>query len=199
LAGTNLLLTGEEGLRLVAANNLASGDGRVIKIPEGMGTTSPDERWLAVTYSFSPLVTIYRLPAVEEVAQLQTSHFVAGVWFSPAGDELTVINRGGVEQWDTATWQMKWREPGSPMSDSYVLYAPDGRGLWRVTSFHDTAFCDRNNLEPILPLPANVVPLALSTDGRQLAVSVDDARVQVWDLPRLRTRLRKLGLDWQTP
>jgi len=136
---------------------------------------------------------------MEELARLETSNLVGGVWFSPTGDELTIINRGGVEQWDTATWRPKRRLPGSPVADSYVLYAPDGCGLWRVTSLRDTAYCDRETWEPILPLPANVVPLALSSDGRQLAVSVDDQRVQIWDLPKLRSHLRELGLDWATP
>jgi hypothetical protein len=45
-------------------------------------------------------------------------------------------------------------------------------------------------------LPANVLPLALSRDGRQLAVSVDEQRVQFWDLANLRAQFRELALDW---
>jgi len=198
-AGDTLALAGAGGLRLVARTNLGSGAARVLSIPAEVASASPDGRWLAITYSYSPLVTVYRLPGMEELARLETSNLVGGVWFSPTGDELTIINRGGVEQWDTATWRPKRRLPGSPVADSYVLYAPDGCGLWRVTSLRDTAYCDRETWEPILPLPANVVPLALSSDGRQLAVSVDDQRVQIWDLPKLRSHLRELGLDWATP
>ena len=146
--------------------------------------------------SFSPWVTVYSLPELNPVARLRTAHYVSGVWFSPAGNELTVINRGGIERWDTVSWRRNWREAGSPISDSYVLYAPDGRTLWRVTSFRDPALCDAGTLEPLLPLPANVLPLAVSADGRQLAVSVDDQRVQVWDLRELRANFRELGLDW---
>ncbi len=194
--GTGLALTSAEGVRLVAQTNLASGDGRRVRIPSGQGTASPDGRWLAVTYSFSPTVRVYRLPAVEQVARLQTSGLVAGVWFAPKGDELTVINRGGVEWWDTATWRRKRRQPGIPIAGAYVLYTPDGSGVWRVTSFHDATLYDRATKRPILPLPPNVLPLALSADGRKLAVGVDDQRVQVWDLVELRARFRELGLDW---
>jgi len=199
LAGDELVLTAADGVRLIARTNLASGEGRLVRIPSGQGTVSPDGRWLAMTYSFSPWVTVYHLPDVELVSRLETSHFVAGVWFAPAGDELAVINRGGLEQWDTATWRLRRRQPGFPVSDSYVLYTPDGSGVWRLTSFRDTALCSRKTLEPILPLPSNVIPLALSSDGRQLAASVDDQRVQVWDLGELREHFRKLGLDWEEP
>ena len=58
---------------------------------------SPDGQWLAVIYNYSPVVTVYQLPDVKKVANLETRHFIAEVCFSPKGDELTVINRAGVE------------------------------------------------------------------------------------------------------
>jgi hypothetical protein len=130
------------------------------------------------------------------VRRLETSNLVAGVWFAPHGDELTVINRRGIEEWDTTTWQLRRRQPGFPVSEAYVIYTPDGSGLWQLPTFHDASLYDRQSLEPILPLPANVLPLALSSDGRRLAVSVDDRRVQVWDLVELRKHFQELGLDW---
>jgi WD40 repeat protein len=198
-SGSDLVLSSEEGVRFVPQTNLTSVDCRIVRIPEGVGTVSPDGRWFAVIYPYSPLVTVYRLPEVQEVAQFSTSNFVASLLFAPAGDELTVINRSGVEQWDTATWRLKARQPGLPVSDSYVLYTPDGSSIWRVTNFRDTALHDRKTLEPILPLPSNVLPLAASFDGRKLAVSVDDQHVQVWDMVELRKHFRELGLDWEKP
>jgi WD40 repeat protein len=196
LRGDELVLTSEEGVRFVSLTNLLSGRGRVVEIPSGHGIVSPDGEWLAVTYSYSPFVSVYRLPGVEPVRRLETSNLVAGVWFAPYGDELTVVNRRGIEQWDTTTWQLRRRQPGFPVSESYVIYTPDGSGLWQLPTFHDASLYDRKTLEPILPLPANVLPLALSSDGRQLAVSVDDRRVQVWDLVELRNHFQDLGLDW---
>jgi hypothetical protein len=38
--------------------------------------------------------------------------------------------------------------------------------------------------------------LALSPDGRFLAVNVDSRRLQVWDVTEVRRQLRRLGLDW---
>jgi hypothetical protein len=48
-------------------------------------------------------------------------------------------------------------------------------------------------------LPTGTLPLALSADGRRLAVSVDARRLQVWDLDEVRARFRELGLDWESP
>ena len=45
-------------------------------------------------------------------------------------------------------------------------------------------------------LPTGMLPLALSPDGRLLAVSVDAQRLQLWDLAALREEFRKIGLDW---
>ena len=41
--------------------------------------------------------------------------------------------------------------------------------------------------------------MAVSRDGRHLAVSVDLRRMQVWDFGELRRQLRGLGLDWPEP
>lgn len=191
-----LVLTSEAGVRFVSWTNCDSGAGRSVKIPSGQGTVSPGGRWLAVTYSFSPMVRVYRLPEAEPVASLQTGGLVGSVWFAPAGDELAVVNRAGVEWWDTTTWQRKRRQPCFPIADAYTLYTPDGQGFWEVTGFRDATLYNRATGRPILALPPNVLPLALSADGRKLAVSVDDRRVQVWDLADLRAQFRDLGLDW---
>jgi WD40 repeat protein len=147
-------------------------------------------------YNYSPVVAIYRLPVVEEVARLQTSNFVGSITFSPTSDEMLVLNRSGVEWFDTATWRCTRRQPGTPVSGSYAFYTPDGKGIWMVTSFRNAALLDRNTLEPLLPLPNDVLPLALSPDGRQLAVSVEGRRVHLWDLDVFRAELATMGLDW---
>src|SRR4030095_10044174 len=157
---------------------------------------SPDARWLAMTYGYSPMVTVYRLPQMEEVARLQTSNLVGSITFSPNGDEMLVLNRSGAEWFDTATWQCTRRQPGAPVSGSYAFYTPDGKGIWMVTHFRNAALLDRRTLEPLLPLPNDVLPLALSPDGNQLAVSVEGRRVQLWDMKDFRGELAKLGLDW---
>jgi WD40 repeat protein len=176
--------------------NIESGIGQVTQVQSGNGIVSPDGRWLGVIYSYSPRVTVYRLPEVQRVAQLETRNFIVDAFFSPSGDELAVINRSGVEFWDTGTWRLRLHEPEQPVADSYLFYAKDGKRVWKITNFHDAALYERATLKKLLPLPANVLPIGLSPDGGSLAVSVDDQRIQIWDLANLRAQLRSLGLDW---
>ena len=195
-AANELVMTSAEGVRFVALTNLGSGNARITNIPTGPCFVSPDAQWLAMTYGYSPMVVVYRLPAMEEVARLQTSNLVGSITFSPTSDEMLVLNRSGAEWFDTATWRCTRRQPGRPVSGSYAFYTPDGNGLWMVTHFRNAALRDRRTLEPLLPLPNNVLPLAVSADGRQLAVSVESRHVQVWDVPALREALTSLGLNW---
>jgi len=51
-------------------------------------------------------------------------------------------------------------------------------------------------MEPLLLLPADMVPLAVSPDGNRIAVSVEGRRLQVWDMMELRRQFRELGMDW---
>jgi WD40 repeat protein len=103
-----------------------------------------------------------------------------------------VSSRGGVEFWSTTNWQ-RTRHLTNFTS---VLYSPDARTFWLSTDYRTAGLYDARTAEPLLPLPVNTLPLALSPDGRHLAVSVDMRRVQVWDLAEVGQRLRELGLDW---
>ena len=197
-----VIMTSVDGVHFVNMTNLPSGEGRFVPVPttpemtSGLGCVSPDGRWLAMLYNYSPIVGIYRLPDVQEVARLHTSNMVGFVTFSPGSDELLVLNRSGVEWFDTATWRRTRRQVGAPVSGSYAFYTPDGTGIWMVTHFRNTALLDRRTLEPLLPLPNDILPLAVSPDGRKLAVSIEGRRVQLWDMGVLREDLAKLGLDW---
>jgi WD40 repeat protein len=196
LVSNELIMTSAEGVHFAALTNLASGESRMVPTPAGLGYVSPNGQWLAMVYHYSSEVGVYRLPEVEEVARLQTFHYVGSITFSPNGDEMLVLNRSGVEWYDTTTWQCTRRKPGAPVSGSYAFYTPDEKGIWMVTHFRNSALLDRRTLEPLLPLPNDVLPLAISPDGRQLAVSVEGRRVQLWDMKELRGELAKLGLDW---
>jgi WD40 repeat protein len=196
ISSNALVLTGTEGVWFLPNPDDPQGPARVVEIPSGKGVVSHNSRWLAVTYPYSPEVTVYRLSDLTKVATLTASGLVARVSFTSADDELAIISRSGLEWWDTASWQRSRQEPGSPVAEAYLLDTADGVGIWKVTSFQEKGLDDRRTLRHILPLPRRVVPLALSSDGRQLAVSADDQRLQLWNVADLRARLRELGLDW---
>jgi hypothetical protein len=76
---------------------------------------------------------------------------------------------------------------------------PEARQLLLTVNDHTAGLYDTRTLESILPLPAGVLPLALSSDGRRLAANLDARRLLVWDLAAVRRSLMDLGMDWEDP
>jgi len=68
--------------------------------------------------------------------------------------------------------------------------------LWVTHDSRRAGLYNTRTIEPLLLLPKGMLPLALSPDGRHLAVSVDARRLQMWDLSELRKQLHTFGLDW---
>ena len=139
-----------------------------------------------------PYLYVYRLPGFERVAKLTNEARISLFEFSPRSDEVAVSSRGGVEFWSTTTWQ----RTRHLTNFTGILYSPDARTAWLYTKIRAAGLHGARTAEPLLPLPTGTVPLALSPDGRHLAVSVDARRVQVWDLAEIRSQLRAIGLDW---
>ena len=77
-----------------------------------------------------------------------------------------------------------------------LLYTPDEKTVWLTHDFRASGLYDARTMEALLPLPPGSFPLALTPDGRFLAVRLDGRRLQVWDLVEARARLRELGVDW---
>jgi WD40 repeat protein len=167
------------------------GGDRWVRTSAGYNGVSPDGRWLAIWPPYSSELYVHRLPGLEPVATLAHRARIGDFDFSPQGDELAIC-AGGAEFWSTATWQ----KTRSVTNVSRLFYSPDARSLWVAKGFRTGGLHDRQTLELLLPLPTGTLPLAVSPDGRRLAVSVDLRRLQVWDLVELRQQLRELGLDW---
>jgi len=159
----------------------------------GLTGASPDGRWLGVYPSFGTVLSVYRLPTLELSARLTNRTSINNFRFSPKGDEVAVASRSGIEFWSTSNWQRTGEIPG--FFD--ILYALDGRTLWLTKDYRSAGLYDAATLQLLLPLPTGMLPLALSPYGQRLAVSVDQRRLQVWDLAEVRQQLAKLGLDWQ--
>jgi hypothetical protein len=192
-----IILTTSEGVHFAALTNLDAGKwDRFVPLRDGWGQTSPDGQWLAFRYHYSKSVRVYRLPEVKAMKQVIASNYVFSTTFSPDGQEMIVVHRDGADWWDTATWQRKREYTGAPVPGSYVFYTPDGSGLWAAIHFRQTGLHERWRLEPLLFLPAETAPVAVSPDNECLAVSIDRRRMQIWKMPELRQEFRKLGIDW---
>jgi len=113
--------------------------------------------------------------------------------FSPAGDEVSLPSSRGVELWSTAPWE---RTRVLTNFSRPFLYAPDGRGLWLTNGLREAGLYDARTLDPRLLLPTGMLPLAITRDGRHLAMSIYGQRLQVWVLAAVREQFRGLGLNW---
>ena len=192
LVSNGVVFTGSRGSKLAGTHQLTGNDIPWARTVDGLNGASDDERWLGMFRSYSPHLYIHRLPGFERVVKLTNEARISRFEFSPLGDEVAVASRGGVEFWSTATWGRTRHLTG--FTD--IHYSPDAQTLWLSTQTRTAGLHDARTAEPLVPLPSNTLPLAVSPDQRYLAASVDSRRVQVWDLVELRQRLRELGLDW---
>jgi WD40 repeat protein len=188
----SIVMTCDRGSQLLGPEEFEIGSDRWVSTSPGLNGVSPDGRWLAIFQPWREILYVYRLPELEAVATLRTRSSIGDFKFSPVGDELAVWTRDGVDFWSTATWQ----QTRAVTNMSRLLYTRDGRTLWLSKDLRTGGLHDARDLELLLPLPPGTLPLALSPDGRHLAVSVDLRRLQLWDLAELRKQLAQLGLDW---
>jgi serine/threonine protein kinase/WD40 repeat protein len=191
VVSNRVIWTGPKGSRIQFLDGAAA-NAPLIQTSSGLSGVSADGRWLGIYGRFSPLLQIYQLPAFEPLAGLTNRANILAFMFSPLGDELAVSTRSGVQLWSTKTWT-RTRELADFRG---ILYGSDGRALWLTKDYRTAGLFDARTLKPLLPLPAGMLPLALSSDGRFLAVNADSRKLQVWDVTEVRRQLRSLGLDW---
>jgi WD40 repeat protein len=188
-------MTGAKGSQILTPAEGEAGRDQWRPTQPGISGVSPDGRWLGIYRSFDTSLSVYRLPGMELAAELPHPASIADFQYSPRGDELAICSQrtsGLIEFWSTGTWERTRRLPGF----GRLLYTPDARALWLTKDARSAGLYEARTMEPLLLLPAGMLPLALSPDAHRLTVSVDAQRLQVWDLPELRDQLRALGLDW---
>jgi WD40 repeat protein len=192
LRSNAVVLTTANRSELLGPEELATGSEHWVRTSDGINGTSPDGHWLAIYRPFAKSLYVYHLPDLHSVATLSHPTSIGDFQFSPLGDELAVASRWGVEFWSTRTWE------GTRVLTNFsrILYTPDARTWWLDKDLRTAGLYDARTLTPLLMLPTGMIPLALSLDGRQLAVSVDGHRLQVWDLAAVHAELAGLGLDW---
>ena len=196
LHSNSVVFTTTNGTQVLAPGEIETGRNDWRRTIAGINRASPDGRWLGVLPHNTSSLQVYGLPSLEPVARLTRLPALGTInffEFSPSGHEVSLYSNRGVELWSTATWE---RTRVLTNFSRPFLYAPDGRGLWLAKGLQEAGLYDARTLEPRLLLPAGMLPLAVTRDGRHLAVSIDGQRLQVWDLAALREQFRALGLDW---
>jgi WD40 repeat protein len=190
--------TTARGSRIDGLEHIADGAGPWAPTLRGINGISGDGRWLAIYTPYTPYVSVYRIPGLEQVAALTNKARVSGMGFSPSGDELAVASNGQVEFWSTTSWEqtrMATNFIGLPICGA--LFEPDGRAVWLAKNLVSAGLHDSATFNPLLLLPNGMFPIALSSDGRQLAVSIEGRYMQIWDLNTFQQELAKLGLQWK--
>jgi WD40 repeat protein len=190
-AASNLLaLTGSQGSALTTSG---LGNGlNWLHSSDGVNRLSPDARWLGICMPYSPILHVYRLPALEPCGNVTARANIADFAFRPGAAEVAVSSRRGVEFWSMTSWtQIRLLT-----NFTGILFSPKSSNLWLTSDFRTAGLYNAATLELVLPLPAGTLPLVLSADGGLLAVSVDARYLKVWDLQALRRQLGDLGLRW---
>ena len=158
----------------------------------GRNAVSPDGQWLAIADNPKMQVVIYRLPTAERVTVIASPPHADHIEFSQAGDEFVVASLTGVQFWETKTWRHK----RTLTNFVNVFLGPDRHSAWLMKDLRTAGLYDARTATPLLPLPTDMLPIAVSRDGRHLAVRTEGQRLKLWNVAAVRTQLRELGIDW---
>jgi WD40 repeat protein len=192
-----LLTTSGDGLHFVPLTNVASSDGRLIKGSFWRVAVTADETRLAAASPKQSVLRLFRLPDMTLERTLTNSAPVRFLTFAANGRALAVLTDQEVCLWDTTDWRITHTRPVTVDNVSQLTCAPDGRVLLLRENSRTGALLDARTLDVLLPFPLWNYPLALSADGRQLAVGVDGRHVRLWDFAAVRAHFQALGIDWE--
>jgi serine/threonine protein kinase/WD40 repeat protein len=126
--------------------------------------------------------------------------------FSPDGKRLVFINPvGEIEAWDTVEGQRAWvlgREGGGGGLSGILAGSADGKLLAAASAdSSEVIVVDLEGRKIVATLPEERMAerawsLAWSPDGERLAIGLSDGGLVIWNLPKVRSQLAEIGLDW---
>jgi len=192
-----VLLADADGLRLVSCTNSPDQAGVGVKAAIFHHALAGDERRFAAAPQHGSIVRVFRVPQLTTEAWITNGAAVRALAFAPDGRTLAILTATNLCLWDIASSRRTLSRHLEADRFANLQFGSDERFLMVVESIRSGALLDARTLEPLLPLPTWTHPMALSADNQYLAVNVEGRRVQVWDLPALRVRLRSLGVDWK--
>lgn len=192
-SGDELILGTHAGVRFCPRADLTGGSLNPESFGRTAGVASPDGQWLAIAKG--GWMQFFQRKPWKGCGLADFGSRVLTHAFTPRGDELVVATARGVSFLETNHWTIRRTLPVALVGNARLLFSPDGHSFWLARDARNAALCDLETLQVMLPLPDNVRPVALSADGRHLAVEVEARRLQVWDLIEIRRQLQALGLE----
>jgi WD40 repeat protein len=196
-AGDMLVLGLPDGAMPLSAENISTGPGQLFNVGYAEGHISSNGAWIALRKASQRYVSMFRVRPWSSIKNIPCDAPVLTEAFTPRSDELAIATHASVTFFDTGEWKIQRQFPVSLDRNARLLFTPDGVSFWLIHNARMAVLHDTRTFETRLALPAGVLPLAVSPDGRQLVVSVDARRVQVWDLGEVKSNLRDLGLEWE--
>jgi WD40 repeat protein len=181
--------------------------GRVVPLDAdhavSFAAVSPDGELVAAGPLRGRVVRVWRARDGRLVKELPAGE-TTGVSFSLDGRVLLLLEAEGVlRRYAVGDWDLlgQLRDPSAGFTRGYrVAFHPDGRTMAQVVDRVSVRLThlDSGRELAVLPVPEshNLAAYAFSPDGRYLAAVTVRGGIQLWDLDRLHTRLRQLGLDW---
>lgn len=166
-------------------------------------SVSPDGQWVATGGWHNPNVRIWSAKTGQPLFELPTDT-MPNVAFSPDGRWLVTSTGTEYGFWRTTDWRPARRIERKVNGDlpGPMAFSRDGRILALADStrtVHLLSVATGQLLAELQPMPDNeIIALAFSADGSELALTRVGAPPQIWHLGRLRQDLAGLGLDWST-
>jgi tetratricopeptide (TPR) repeat protein len=168
---------------------------------------SPNGRWLASSAHQRSGVKVWDADTRKLERDLVTGYGFVTVTFSP--DDRWLVTGTGTE---VAIWAVgSWDEPARRIRCEGILggtvaFTRDSKVMAVNVSPSRVQLLDLVSGQPLANLEAPESPpirwLGFSPDGSQLVGAATSATIGtawVWDLRRVRARLREIGLDWDQP
>jgi WD40 repeat protein len=136
-----------------------------------------------------------RLPA-------QVAGGAKAIEFLPNSRHLALIGPLGLpEVWDVATGERVWAFSGEKYEGGIGIgtIALSADGAWLAQSVMAPRVWDLENKRLLLVLPEGRVRstcFAWSPNKERLAIAYADGELVIWNVPKMRAHLAKIGLDW---
>jgi len=165
-------------------------------------TLSPDKRWAASSGQYARNVKVWDIQTRRCVKEIPTGT-LTNVAFSPDGKWLVTGNAQRFQYWRVGSWALGRdipRAPGMGLPGP-IAFSNDARQAALGCSQSIVHLYDSENGILLARLEGPSESLLtkfpkFSPDSGYLAAGTECGAVYLWDLRRIRSRLAKMGLDW---
>jgi serine/threonine protein kinase/WD40 repeat protein len=172
-------------------------------------TVSPDGRWVVSAPWGGDGVRVWEAHSGRFVRQLLPEQESASALFSPDGRWLVTGTWDGIDLWDVTSWRRVWRVSREREATGMgrMAFSSDGKVLALGWARGAVQLVDPATGRPFARLQAPpsdwLSCFRFTPDGSRLvalaSVGTAQQALRVWNLRRIRERLREIRLDWDLP